>query len=114
MSPTTVPLRLEGFAQHICEKLDENFLFSNHTDVTLVSQDKKYFRAHKVVLISSSLTLCNILLEHPNPEPVIYFQGVDGQLLKAFLDYMYIGYTALTPDTVNSFPVFAKEMDLKG
>ena len=114
MPPTTVPLRLGGFAQHICEKLDENFLFSNYTDVTLVSHDKKYFRAHKIVLVSSSLTLCNILLEHKNQEPVIYFPGADGQLLKAFLDYMYLGYTVLTPDTVNSFSVLSKEMNLKG
>lgn len=39
---------------------------------------------------------------------------MDGQLLKAFLDYMYLGYTALTPDTVDNFSVLAKEMDLQG
>ena len=49
MPNETVSFKCEGFAGDICESLDEHFLFSNFTDVTLVSDDGKYFRAHKIV-----------------------------------------------------------------
>ena len=75
-------LSFAGFQKHIFKTLDESFIFSHFTDVTLVSDDKKHFSAHKLVLSSSSPLLREILVTHPTQEPVIYFPSVKHQELK--------------------------------
>ena len=91
MPHETVSFKCAGFAGDICENIDENFLFSNFTDVTLVSDDGKYFRAHKIVLSTGSQLLREILhLQFPH-EPIIYFHSIKKENLKALLDYMYLG-----------------------
>ena len=80
-----------GFDYHISKTLDESFIFSNFTDVTLVSDDDKHFSAHKIVLCASSLILNEILQTHPHQDAFIYFKSVKPQELKAMLDYLYLG-----------------------
>ena len=72
MSSGTVPLTFVGFHNHIAGALDESFIFSNFTDVTLVSEDGKHFLAHKIVLCASSPILSAILLNHQHQETFIY------------------------------------------
>ena len=69
-------LSFAGFQKHILKTLDESFIFSNFTDVTLISDDGKHFSAHKIVLSASSSVLSEILLTHPFQEPFIYFKSV--------------------------------------
>ena len=91
MSSKTVPLTFDGFHNHFSGTIDESFIFSNFTDVTLVSEDGKHFLAHKIVLCASSPILSALLLNHQHQESFIYFQAVNCQELRSLLDYMYQG-----------------------
>ena len=114
MAHETVSFKWEGFAGDICENIDENFLFSNFTDVTLVSDDGKYFRAHKIVLSTASQLLSEILHLQFSHEPIIYFHSIKQEILKALLDYMYLGYASVSFQNADGFTEFGVQMKLKG
>ena len=73
MSQDCLTLSFKFFQSHISTTIDESLIFSNFTDVTLVSEDDQNFPAHKLVLSACSPVLGEILLNHPRPEPFIYF-----------------------------------------
>ena len=61
-------------------------------DVTLISEDKVKFSAHKVILSSCSNILKFILKGNTNnPNPLLYLGGVSSVNLKFILDYIYHG-----------------------
>ena len=114
MTQETMYLKNEGFAGNICEKLDENFLFSNFTDVTLVSDDGRYFQAHKIVLSSASEILRDIFHLQIPQEPIIFFHSIKQEHLKALLDYMYLGYASVSFQNTDAFKELAAQMKLIG
>ena len=101
------------FENHISETLDESFLFSRFTDVTLVSEDNKHFSAHKMVLCASSPVFSDVLQNHPRQETFIYFQEVENKVLQALLDYMYQGSVDISRHILDDFMSFAEQMKVK-
>ena len=64
-------------------------------DVTLISDDDKRFRAHKVVLASAS-TLFRDMFQNYDEETeyqVIHMRGVSSKLIAAMIDLVYDGET---------------------
>ena len=64
-------------------------------DVTLISDDDKRFRAHKVVLASAS-TLFKDMFQNYDEETeyqVIHMRGVSSKLIAAMIDLVYDGKT---------------------
>lgn len=73
------------------------------TDVTLVSDDKKQFKAHKFILSSQSSVLKSIISDLPQSSPVIYLRGIHHQHLQTILKFIYLGATSLNKEDVNEF-----------
>ena len=46
------------------------------TDVTLVCDEDKQIKAHKVILGSCSSLFANILKSNPHPHPLLYLSGI--------------------------------------
>ena len=74
---------------HFNGNLDFNLkelLFGNKlTDVTLVSDDKIAFKAHKFLLGACSPVLRDLLIETFHPQPTIYLGGIHSYELEAIL-----------------------------
>lgn len=69
-------------------------------DVYLVSQDKRYFVAHKMVLASVSTVLdaflsttCEFCAANVDEYPVLFLEGYKGETIKNFLSIVYTGKT---------------------
>ena len=109
-------LRFSGYEYHLADAVNESLLFNLFTDVTLVSDEGKYFKAHKLVLSSGSFVLDRILQTHPtkDQELFIYFPGVQYQDLKAMLDYMFLGQVSVGQEKSENFMQFTRHMGLKG
>ena len=84
------------------------------TDVTLISEDKVKFSAHKVLLSSCSSMFKFILEGHNNAIPLLYLGGVSSENLKFILDYMYYGEINLFQEQLDSFLESAKKIEIDG
>ena len=74
-------------------------------DVTLISDDDKRFRAHKVVLASAS-TLFRDLFQNYDEETeyqVIHIRGVSSNLIAAMIDLVYDGETKVEERECDEF-----------
>ena len=73
------------------------------TDVTLVSDDGKYFQAHKIVLSAASTVLKNLLLTQTDSMSVIFMTSVSNNVLQAILEYIYLKKVVISKDDMDGF-----------
>merc|ERR1712148_142176 len=67
------------------------------TDVTLISEDKKYMKAHKNVLSFCSPTFKEIFSLDKSAS-VIYLKGVNHSEVESILQFIYLGEATFKPD----------------
>ena len=83
-------------------------------DVTLVTDDKVKFMAHKILLSSCSETFKYILKECNQAQSILYLSGVNSVNLKFILDFMYYGEANVYRQNLASFLVISEELQLQG
>ena len=83
------------------------------TDVTLVSEDKKHFKAHKIVLSASSTIFKNIIDENYNSNPVIYLRGIQSYEVESILQFIYLGQVKFDQKRMNEFLNVGKSLEIK-
>ena len=72
-------LNWHTYSDHLREMLLEMMKSDQLTDVTLVCDDKKQFKAHKVVLSACSSVFKSIIYDLPQDSSVIYLRGIQHQ-----------------------------------
>ena len=84
-------------------------------DVTLVSEDDVFVKAHKVVLSASSEFFKNILrkVDHSN-NPMIYLSGIGSTQLSEIINYIYEGEAQLFQDDLESFLSAGQKLRIGG
>ena len=87
---------------------------SDLADVTLISEDKVKFSAHKVLLSSCSNVFKFILKGSSNANPLIYLSGVFSVDLGFILDYIYHGEVNLFQEQLESFLESARKLEVEG
>ena len=89
------------------------FTKNSFSDVTLVSDDKIQFEAHKCVLSASSPVLKKLLLNNPHPHPLIYLKGVKQQELQSILQFIYLGEARFYQGNMDRFMEAVKDLQIK-
>ena len=91
-------------------------LFENEqfTDVTLVCDDGTSVKAHRVVLAASSELFKTILEKTDNIQPLIYLHGIQPQVLKYGMEFIYKGKVEVLEKDLQDFLKFSKEFKLNG
>ena len=87
---------------------------NDFTDVTLVCDEDKQIKAHKVLLSSSSLLLRRILLNNPHQHPLIYLKGIEDRILQSILQFMYLGQIEIAHEDLQQFIDTAKDLEVNG
>jgi len=83
------------------------------TDVTLVSEDKKQFKAHKVVLSASSTVFKSIISENYSTNSVIYLRGILSYEIESILQFIYLGKATFYQERMNEFLQVGKNLEIK-
>ena len=83
-------------------------------DVTLISDDKVNFSAHRVLLSSCSNLLKFILKSNNQANPLLYLGGVNSINLGFILDYIYHGEVNLYQEQLDSFLESAQKLEVQG
>ena len=105
-------LRWKFFHTHLSSSVSDMFTKNSFSDVTLVSDDKIQFEAHKCVLSASSPVLKKLLLNNPHPHPLIYLKGVKQQELQSILQFIYLGEARFYQGNMDRFIDAAKDLQI--
>ena len=91
MSNSLMKIQWDSFKEHFSSAFANSFGDTSYADVTLVSDDLVPFKAHKFVLSNYSLIFNDLLQNQNHSHPLIYLNGIRRSVLKAILQFMYLG-----------------------
>ena len=87
---------------------------NDFADVTLISEDKVKFSAHKVLLSSCSNMFKFILKSNTHTNPLLFLGGVSSVNLGFILDYIYHGEVKIFQEQLDSFLESAQKLEIEG
>ena len=87
---------------------------TDFADVTLISDDKVKFSAHKILLSSCSNVFKFILKETIQTHPLLYLGGVTSINIGFILDYMYYGEVNIYQEQLDTFLEAAQKLEISG
>ena len=106
-------LSWDNYSNHLKEMLHEMLKSNELADVTLVCDDNKQIKAHKLVLSACSTVFKAIISALPQSNPVIYLRGIQSQELESILQFIYIGETTFHHERMREFLNVAKALEVK-
>ena len=107
-------LKWNDFQSNWFKSLSELRRETDFADVTLISEDKVKFSAHKILLISCSNTFKVILKENNHSIPLLYLGGISSVNLAFILDYIYYGEVNLLQEQLDTFLQSAEKLEIQG
>ena len=97
-----------------CQELIGNLHGSNEfSDIALMGDDNRPFKAHKVVLRAHSNVIRDVLSSTDVEKPLLYLKGFNSNDIQLLLDFMYLGETSCEPKNVNVFLKTGKFLQVK-
>ena len=83
-------------------------------DVTLVTDDNKQIKAHKVILSACSPLFKKILATNPHQHPLLFLKGISSCSLGSILQFIYLGEVNISIDNLDSFIQASDELKIIG
>ena len=106
-------LNWHTYSDHLRDLLHNMRQLEYLTDVTLVCDDQKQFKAHKIVLSACSNVFKNIIDSLPLNSSVIYLRGIQHQEMESILEFTYLGVATFYQERMNEFLNVAKNLEIK-
>ena len=113
MNQEKINLTWHSYTDHLKEMLHDMMSSNELTDVTLVSEDKKHFKAHKVVLSACSPVFKTIISDSMMSNPIIYLMGIQSLEIESILQFIYLGEATFYHGRMNEFLDVAKSLQVK-
>ncbi|GAB0095811.1 Zinc finger C2H2 superfamily [Sergentomyia squamirostris] len=82
-------------------------------DITFACEGRQ-IRAHKLVLFACSPYFKQLLKSNPCKHPVFFMNDVKFEVLKAILEYMYLGEVHVSNDNLKEFMKVAESLKIRG
>ena len=114
MTANKITLSWNEFDASASTTIQQLWLDQEFTDVTLVTEDERQFKAHKIVLISSSLFFKSLFRGFPHPSPLLFLAGVNSEQLQLLLEFMYLGRCQLVEDDLKLFCASGAKLKIAG
>ena len=83
-------------------------------DITLISDDKVKFTAHKILLTSCSKIFKFILEGNFHTNPLLYLSGVSSVNLGYILDFLYHGEVNIFQEQLDNFLECSRKLEIEG
>ena len=107
-------LKWKSHTDQMRQTLHEMMTTESLTDVTIVSSDQLYFKAHKVVLGAGSRIFNDIVNKMHANDSFIFMRGINGKDLKSILSFVYLGEVSVDQERMNEFLETAKDLAIRG
>ena len=110
---TNYHLNWDKFHSWAAESVRKLINDNNFADVTLVSDDLKQFKAHKIILMSSSSFFETVFKSLSSSSPVLYLKGINSDILSKLLKFIYEGEVNLPESLASDFLHAAQDIQIK-
>jgi len=114
MEATTMNVSWNNFQTVTAGMFSKLHTSSEFSDVTLVSEDHRQVKAHKVILSCCSRFFESVLVTSPHPSPLLYLRGTKYQELEAIVTFIYKGEVEVEEDQLELFMAAARNLGIKG
>ena len=97
-----------------CQEIIGNLHGSNEfSDIALVGDDNRPFKAHQLVLRAHSNVIRDVLSSTDVEKPLLYLRGFNSHDIQCLLDFLYLGETSCEPKNVNVFLKTGKFLQIR-
>ena len=107
-------LKWNDYQSNWSKALSELHNDNDFADVTLISDDKVNFSAHKILLSSCSSMFKFILKSNTNGNPLLFLGGLSSINLGYILDFIYHGEVNIYQEHLDSFLDSAQKLEIEG
>ena len=113
MHPNRYCLTWHSYSDHLRDMMKVLMINDDFADVTLVSEDKKYIKAHKNILSACSPVLRDIVKLEQSPKTIIFLRGINFSELESIIQFIYLGEATIHEERINEFLAVARSLELK-
>ena len=107
-------LSWNGFSESAANTIKDLLQDQDFADVTLVCDDNRQLKTHKVVISSCSSFFRNLLKNNPHQHPLIYLKGLKFPHLQSLLQFVYLGQAEVQQDSLEDFMRSAQDLQISG
>ena len=101
------------YSDHLNDMMEGLLIDGAFSDVTLVTEDKHIFKAHKNILSMCSPFFKDLMTFDPKSSAVIYLKGVHFVELKLIMQFVYLGEATINEERMSEFLEVAKSLEIK-
>merc|ERR1712243_183454 len=83
------------------------------TDITLVSEDRKSFKAHKIILSACSPVFKSIINDGALSNPTVFLRGIHSNEIVSIPQFIYLGQASFYQERMNEFLNVATSLEIK-
>ena len=108
-----IDMNWDSFADHLKDMMKDMFTSDDFSDVTIITEDQKRFRAHKNILAASSPVLKELLKGQHEANQILFMRGTSSAEIKSILDFIYFGTVTVDNEKVHELVDLAKDLRIK-
>ena len=112
MGTQSLKIDWDNFPNQVANTFRDIYRNDKFFDVTLVSEDLREVKAHRIVISSCSSALRRILYKLDYPNPVLYLRGIKHHHLEAVLEFLYLGSVTVSQSELKEILDVAKQLNI--
>ena len=114
-SNENINIKWNDFQKNISTTWKELQESGEFADITLACGDNTVFLAHQIILASCSSVFRSLVSRlSPQPQALVFLQGVEARHLALLLNYIYQGEVTVDQDNLKQFLILAEELKVQG
>ena len=109
-----INIKLKDFDLNAGNCLKRLYHETDFTDVTLVCEEAKQLKAHKVILSTGSEIFKTILQNNPHPHILVFLRNIPISRLENILKFLYFGQVDIPQNEIDQFLSLAEDLKVNG
>ena len=105
-----IEMNWDSFGDHLKDMMKDMLVSEDLSDVTIITEDQKRFKAHKNILSSASPVLKELMKGHHEANQLLFMKGVFSAEIKSIMDFIYLGRVTVDYEMVHELVDLAKDL----
>ena len=105
-------LTWQHYSDHLKSMMKELMMNEEFSDVTLVTEDKKYIKANINILSACSAVFKDILKKEKYTSQIMYLRGIQFSEIEPIIQFIYLGETKINEESIDEFLAVAKSLEV--